>query len=42
MFPVKIPKVNFLSSAKVHLDKDVEYEQLDQKYMDQKEKDIFS
>ena len=40
-FPFSTPEENTLPSAKVCLDKDFEYEELNRKYKDRKEKEIF-
>ena len=40
-FPTSTPRDNYLSSAKACLKKDFEYEEFNQKYKDQKDKDVF-
>ena len=40
-FPVSTPKDNFEHSAKTCLGKDFEYEELNKKYKDKREKNIF-
>ena len=41
-FPVKTPEDNYSPSAKARLEKDFEFEEINKKYADRKEKDIFS